>query len=197
MNGKKKALIFLAALALLFVAISAWTAKRTFDERKASEVFTEVDYYSMQEYCDINSEAVMAALKSGKPDKLTALLTAAKSSEGVDKLFEFADWKNADFENAVGMGSGSLSPAPDADGRMDVSERFFVDVDGKRYVLFIESVTSRWGRDNDGVSAVAATSYSHFDELGYAWNAKDDDGTVRAGTLFWPGNQAEGTDPDY
>ena len=196
-NSPTKFIIFLAALAVLFVVITVRTSSKTFQELKAAEKLTEIDYHSMQEYSDENASLVMAALKSGKADKLKVLLTASGSSDGVEALMELADWKNADFENAIGMGAGSLSPGPDSNGRIDMSERFFVDVDGNRYVLLIETVTSRLGRNNEGVSAVSATTYNHFDNLGYAWNGKKDDETVVAGKLFWPDNQAEGENPDY
>ena len=72
---------------------------------------------------------------------------------------------------------------------MDVSERIFVDIDGTRYVLFVETLTSRWGRDNEGISAIAATSFEHFDALDYAWSGEADDQSALAGSLFWTSNQ--------
>ena len=72
-----------------------------------------------------------------------------------------------------------------------------MDAGGTRYVLFVETVTSRWGRTNEGVSSVAVTSFDNFDSLDYEWNGKGKEGTAEAGTLFWPKNQAEGEDPDY
>jgi hypothetical protein len=98
---------------------------------------------------------------------------------------EFADWKKADFENAVSMGAGSLTTAPDENGKMDISERFFVDIGDTRYLLFVETSTSRWGRANDGVSAVAVTTLEHFDELDWDWNGEPDDSSVLAGKLLW------------
>ena len=189
--------LFLAALAVIFVAVTTKTSDKKFEELKAAEQLTEIDYYSMNEYSKLNSSLVMEALKSGKPDKLKALFTADSNVEGVDALMEFADWEKADFDNAIGMGAGSLSPGPDSSGLMDISERFFVDADGRQYVLLIETLTSRLGRNNEGVSAVAVTTYDHFDSMNYAWNGKTDDETLIAGALFWPNNQREGEDPDY
>ena len=187
----RKLLIFVAALAVLFVAVTAITASKTLNEAKANETFTEIDYYSMQEYSDQNVESIMKALKSGSSENLSKLITASDTKEGVDAVLEFADWSNADIENAVGLGAGSLSPEPDANGRMDVSERFFVYAGDSKYVLFIETLTSRWGRNNDGVSAVAVTTFEHFDALDYGWNGESDDYSAVAGSLFWAGNQAE------
>ena len=104
---------------------------------------------------------------------------------GVDALMNFADWKNADFENATSMGAGSLTPAPDENGKMDISERFIVNVGDVKYVLFVETLTSRWGMNNDGVSAAAATTFGHFDGTDYAWNGEGDDQSVLAGSLWW------------
>lgn len=196
-KGTRTLLIFITALAVIFVAVTVWTASGRFKELKAGEQFSEVDYYSMQSYCDENAAAVMSALKSGNSEKLSTLIMGESNEEGAKAVTDFADWKKADFDNITGMGAGSLSPAPDAEGRMDISERFFVDAGGQKYVLLVETVTSRWGRTNDGISAVCVTTYDHFNELDYSWNGKADGMTVSCGALFWPGNQPEGTDPDY
>lgn len=190
-NTTRKLLIFVAALAVLFVAVTAITASKTLNEAKANESFTEIDYYSMQEYSDQNVESIMKALKSGSSENLSKLITASDTKDGVDAVLEFADWSNADIENAVGLGAGSLSPEPDANGRMDVSERFFVYAGDSKYVLFIETLTSRWGRNNDGVSAVSVMTFEHFDALDYGWNGEADDYSAVAGSLFWTGNQPE------
>ena len=75
--------------------------------------------------------------------------------------------------------------AIDENGRMDISERFIVDVGDVKYVLFVETLTSRWGMNNDGVSAAAATTFGHFDGTDYAWNGEGDDQSVLAGSLWW------------
>ena len=196
-KGTKKLAIFGIILAILFVSLVTATAIKTFRDKKAAEQFTEIDYYSMQEYCDKNAQAVFKALKSGKAEKLAKVLTAASSTEGVEAVIVYTDWKKADFENAIGIGAGSLSAKPDANGRIDVSERYFVSVGNAKYVVFVESVTSRWGRNNEGVSSVAVTTYDHFDNLGYAWNGRDDEHSVHAGTLFWVENQPAGVDREY
>ena len=43
---------------------------------------------------------------------------------------------------------------------------------------------------DEGISAVAVTTYSHFDkDLDYNWSGEADDESVLAGELFWKGNQ--------
>lgn len=180
--GGFKIIIFVALVLVLFVGVTVKTANRTYDERVASESFDTLDTYKMQEYCHDNCEAVMDALKSGKVAKLEDLLVKDK---GAQSVMDFADWSNADFKHAVSMGSGSLTVKPNKKGRMDVSERFFVDVGSKKYMLFIETQTSRWGRTNDGVSAVGVTTFAHFDATDYAWNGEDDGESALAGKLLW------------
>lgn len=186
MDKKKKTkqrIIALAVIAVLLLAVTAAiTAHSTYKARRGSEKLDTVDVYKMHEYSEQNSAAVMKALASGGSKKLAELMI---SSEGAEALAEFADWKKADFDNAVSMGSGSLDAEPDEKGSMEVSERFFVDAGGTRYVFFIESSTSRWGRNNDGVSAVAVTTFEHFDELDWNWNGEPDENSVLAGKLLW------------
>ena len=189
MKTKKKnvkLILFFILLLAIFIAIICLVAKQTFSEKKAAESLSEIDYYSMQTYSDANVKMVTDALKAGKPDKLKGKM---KNLEGIDAVMGFADWSNADFKSATHLGAGSLSAKPDANGLMDISERLFVDVDGTRYVLFVETLTSRWGRDNEGISAIGVTTYEHFDALDYAWSGEPDDQSVLAGSLFWTGNQ--------
>ena len=182
-----RVIVFLVAV----LAVSAWlcksTADKVFDELKSKESFDEVDYYSMQEYSDQSSELVFSSLKSGKLDKLKAKMI---SSDGLENVAEFDDWSKADFSHAVGLGAGSLSPAPDENGRMDISERFFVDTEDTKCVFFIETVTSRWGRTYDGISAVSVTTYSYFDAEDYDWSGEESENSACAGELFWIKNQA-------
>ena len=114
----------------------------------------------------------MKALKAGSADKLGALMINPKGAEDVAG---FADWTKADFAEAVSLGAGSLSAAPDKKGMMEIGERFIVSVGEQKYVLYIETLTSRHGMNNEGVSVVAVTTYENFDNLGYAWNGEKDD----------------------
>lgn len=194
MSTKKKnvkIILFFILLLAIFIAVAGFAARQTFNEKKANESLSEIDYYSMQTYSEANVKLVEDALKAGKADKLKGKM---ENTEGIDAVMGFADWSNADFKHASSLGTGSLSAKPDANGLMDVNERLFVDVDGTQYVLFVETLTSRWGRDNEGISAIAVTNYEHFDALDYGWNGEPDDQSVLAGSLFWTGNQ-QSTDP--
>lgn len=177
-----KIIVFLALVIALFVGVTIYDADKTYSERKANETITTVDTYSMNNYCRENAEAVMQALKKGKKADLETLMI---SSKGIKNVMRYADWSKADFKNAVSMGSGSLTKEPDEHGCMDVSERFFVKVGDTKYVFFIETRTSRLGRDNDGVSAIGVTTFSHFDATDYAWNGENDSSSALAGSLFW------------
>lgn len=182
---KRNPLLFIIALlvlAIAFAVIYFSNEDSVYKSRVAEEELTTIDFYSMQEYCSKNAAAVMDALKTGNTKKLETLMI---DPAGADALMSFADWKNADFENATSMGAGSLTPAPDENGKMDISERFIVNVGEVKYVLFVETLTSRWGMNNDGVSAAAATTFGHFDGTDYAWNGEADDQSALAGTLWW------------
>ena len=172
-------LIFLAAV---FALVTVRVSRATYEKRIAEEQLTELDFYSMQEFSEVNSKAVMAALKSGDPEKLKELMPGA---EGIEDVMTFADWSKADFGKARSMGAGSLTEAPDGDGRMDISERFIVEAGDTKYVLFVETLTSRWGRQNDGVTAVAVTTYDHFDAVDFDWLGEAGDYSALAGSLWW------------
>jgi hypothetical protein len=174
-------LVILLLIALIFGLITIGAARSAYNKKVDREKITEPDFYSMQEASAENSSEVFKALKAGSADKLKKLMT---ESTGAEDLIGFADWKEADFDNAVSLGAGSLSTAPDKNGRIDISERFFVSVGEQQYVLYIETITSRHGMINDGVSVVAATTYEHFDELDYAWNGAKDDSSAVAGKSF-------------
>lgn len=174
------ALAVVAAVVLLLTALISGIS--TYKAMRANEKLDNVDVYRMHEFSEQNSAAVMKALASGSGDKLKKIMIDAEGSEAV---MEFADWKKADFDNAVSMGSGSLDPKPDKKGNMEINERFLVDIGKEKYVLFIESATSRWGRNNDGISAVAVTTYEHFDDLDWDWTGEPDDNSVLAGKLLW------------
>ena len=182
---KRSTKILIAALILMLLIlgiVTAKTAKSTYDKNVASESFESPDFYSMQEFCGKNASEVMSALKSGKTEKIEEMMA---NPEGLSDVVAFADWKKADFKNAVSMGAGSLTAKPDEKGRIDISERFFVEIGEEKYVMFIETLTSRYGLQNDGVSAIGVTTYEHFDDLDYAWNGEKDDNSALAGELFW------------
>ena len=180
-NSNTILLIALLLMVAVFAAVTIWMAGSTYKKKVANENITEPDFHSMAEFSEKNSSEVMKALKSGSAEKLGALLTDAAGAENV---IGFADWSKADFDKAVSLGAGSFSTAPDKNGRMDISERFFVDVGEQRYVLYVETLTSRHGMNNEGVTVVGATTYEHFDELNYLWNGNKDDSSAVAGKSF-------------
>ena len=163
MEKKKNNKLLIAALALIavvFVITAVISARSAYNKRIAEEKLTEVDFYSMQQFCGKNASAVMDAIASGKKEKLEKQLPGA---EGIDDVMGFAD------EN----------------GMMDISEKFIVQAGDDKCVLFIETLTSRWGRENEGVSAVGVTTYEHFSDLNYDWSGEPDDMSVLAGKLWW------------
>lgn len=183
-NMKKSSLILLLILitmVLVFTAVTIGIAKSTYKRNVAEEKITEPDFYSMQKFSENNSDEVMKALKAGDAEKFKKLL---RDPSGAEEVMSFAEWKDADLENVVSLGAGSFSAAPDKKGRIDISERFFVNVGEQKYVLYIETLTSRHGMINEGVSLVGVTTYEHFDELDYEWNGDKDDSSAAAGKSF-------------
>lgn len=181
---KKSTIILLAALLLLilvFAVTTVMTARSAYNKKVAGEKITEPDFYAMAAFSADNSKAVIKALRSGSAEKLGSLL---REPEGAEDVTAFADWSTADFDHAVSMGAGSFSAAPDKSGMMDISERFIVSVGEQKYVLYIETLTSRHGMNNEGVSVVGVTTYEHFDETDYDWNGDKDDSSAVAGKSF-------------
>ena len=173
--------IFLLFLAVLFVCVFAFTEVKIFNTRRANESFDQVDFHSMAEFSAKNSEKVIKALRSGNLKKLTKLVG---DEAGAEEVMRFADWRNANFDTALSYGAGSLSTEADKKGRIDVAERIVVQAGETKYMFYIETLTSRWGRKNEGVSAVGVTTYSHYNELDSSWNGEKDDESALAGTLF-------------
>ena len=174
-------LVLALTMALAFVVVMIITARSTYNKKVAEEKITEPDFYAMTEFSNENSKAVLKALKSGKADKLGSLMIDPKGAENV---IAFASWSDADLDNVVSLGAGSFSTAPDEKGMMDISERFIVPVGEQKYVVYIETLTSRHGMKNEGVKQVAVTTYDHFDKLDYGWNGEQDDSSAVAGETF-------------
>ena len=183
-TGKKRnnkgVKIFLLLLAVLFVCSFAFSAFRTFEKRLKSESFDQVDFYSMSGFSAENSEKVIKALESGNLKKLIKLVG---DEAGAEEVMGFADWRNANFDTAVSYGAGSYSTSTDKNGRTDIAERLVVQVGETKYMLYIETLTSRWGRKNEGVDAVAVIPYARYSELD-TWNGEKDEESALAGTLF-------------
>ena len=174
-------IILMLLTALVFVIVAIMSAKSTYNKKVAEEKITEPDFYAMTEFSSQNSKAVMKALKSGSAEKLGSLMIDPKGAEDV---IAFASWGDADMDNAVSLGAGSFSAAPDKKGMIDICERFVVPAGEQKYVLYIETLTSRHGMNNEGVKVVAATTYEHFDQLYYAWNGNADESSAVAGESF-------------
>ena len=174
-------IILLLLTALVFVIVAIISAKNTYNKKVAEEKITEPDFYAMAEFSSENSKAVMKALKSGSAEKLGSLMVDPKGAEDV---ISFADWGEADMDNVVSLGAGSFSAAPDKNGMIDICERFVVPVGEQKYVLYVETLTSRHGMNNEGVKVVAATTYEHFEQLDSGWNGENDDSSAVAGETF-------------
>ena len=174
-------IVLLLLVALVFAVVTLFTSRSTYNKKVANETVTEPDFYSMTEFSSENSKAVLKALKSGSAEKLGSLMI---DPAGAEDVIGFAAWKDADIDNAVSLGAGSFSAAPDKNGMMDISERLFVTVGDQKYVLYIETLTSRHGMRNEGVKEIGATTYEHFDELNYGWNGEQDDSSATAGETF-------------
>lgn len=188
---KKRNIVMLIAVTVILIllfCISASlmygkTREKLSEEEKQGmpETVADLDVYDMNEYCSQNSGRVLEYIKDGNTKGLEKLMI---SSEGLEEVMTYTDWSSADLDNTVSLGTGSLSAAPDANGKMDVNERIFVDTDNGKFVFFIETVTSDQGKTNDGVGAIGVTSYGYFDSVDYEWNGEAGDNSVLAGRLF-------------
>ncbi|MBR2674749.1 MAG: hypothetical protein IKE52_04765 [Mogibacterium sp.] len=183
---KLKLMILTILLLVIFAGTAAFSGIRAYRDRYANEKFDEIDIFSMHEFSRVNSEKALQALKDGNRESLEGIMV---SSAGLEGVMNFAEWGELDIENAVSMGSGSLSAKANDKGMIDVSERFIAEAGGTKYVLFIETLTSRWGRKNEGISAIGVTSFEHFNDIDYNWNGIADKSSALAGELFWQGNQ--------
>ena len=168
-------------MAALFVCAFALSAAKTYKAKTENENFDRVDFYSMADFSAKNSEKVIKALRSGNMKKLTKLVG---DEAGAEEVMGFADWRNANFDTALSYGAGSLSTPADKNGQADVAERIVVQSGETKYMLYIETLTSGWGRRNEGVDAVGVTAYSHYRDLGGGWNGEKDEESALAGTLF-------------
>lgn len=193
-SGTRGLRLFGLLLLALFIFVAIKVGVEAYRYRVSKESFDQTDFYRMQEFSEQNSEKIMKALKSGKTDKLAKLIAGQPD---VSEVMDFADWRNADFDNAVSWGAGSLSTAADEKGYIDIDEKFVVDTGDSKYVLYIETTTSRWGRKNEGVNAVAVCTYAYYDGLEDSWNGEKNDLTALAGTLFRDRNAAaEGSEAE-
>lgn len=180
-------IILLILVATVYISVRGFTfaveyfADKAYQKRVSEEHFTEVDTYKLSVYSEENAEAVLKALKSGDKEALEKLFT-----ESVDAaaLMKYADWSTINDKKTKTLGGGSYMFEPDKSGRMDFGETFWVTTSKGTYVLYIQTVCSRFGKANDGVSAVAATTWEHYDSIDWLWKWQTDKNEVLAGTPY-------------
>lgn len=182
MFKKIPTIILIIVLIAGFVYWTGRTAVKTYKERVNNEQNTELDVYKMQKYAADNAEKVLEALAAEDSDEIAELVPKASN---VDELMEYANWGDLDLENKTSFGTGSFMPKPDKKGKMDVGEQIVLDTGSGKYAIYIQTLTSRYGRTDEGISCIAVTTWKHFDEIDYAWNWQTDSGTLRVGKAFY------------
>lgn len=181
MRNTSKIVVFIILIIGIIIAVTTITARLTYKNKIAEEQFTEPDMYKMQEYSNKNSMGVFQALKDGDRKILGELVI---SNDNFDKLLKYANWDQMDIDKVSSSGAGSMMPKPDKNGRMDVVEMFGVKIGGKKYVVYIQTVVSRWGKANDGVSCIAVTTTKRYEETDGELDWKTDKEVIRAGKMF-------------
>lgn len=157
-------------------------AGRTYEERVASESVKDPDVYKMQNYAHENAELVLKALKKGDVEKIKENM---KNTANLDEFMKYADWDHLDIKGSTSFGTGSFMPKPDSKGRMDVGEQIIIKAGNTKYAVYVQTLTSRCGKINEGITCLAVTTFKHFDEIDYAWHWQTDTGTLRVGKAFY------------
>lgn len=176
------AIILVAALVCGLIYYTGWVAGKTYQERVKSETSKELDVYKMQEYAHENATIVLKSLKKGKTKKI---INNMRRPANLDALMEYADWRHMDVRGSTSFGTGSFMPKPDRRGRMDVGEQIILTAGNKKYALYVQTLVSRYGKINKGITCIAVTTFKHFNELDYAWNWQTDEKTLRTGKAFY------------
>lgn len=176
------AIILIIGLFAGFIYWTGRTAGKTYQERVNNEQNTELDVYKMQKYAADNAEKVLKALKKEDADKIAELVPKAAN---VNELMQYADWGELDINNKTSFGTGSFMPKPNKKGKMDVGEQIILSAGNGRYAIYVQTVTSRYGKIDNGISCIAVTTWKHFDEIDYAWKWITDSGTLRVGKAFY------------
>ena len=174
--------ILIIGLIAGFVYWTGRTAGKTYQERVNNEQNTELDVYKMQKYAVDNTEKVLEALVAGDSDEIAELVPRATN---VKELMEYADWENLDLDKKTSFGTGSFMPKPDKNGKMDVGELITLKTQNGKYVMYVQTVTSRYGIIDDGVSCIAVAKWKHYDDTDYSWDWKTDSETLRVGKAFY------------
>lgn len=175
-------MVLVLSLGVCLVYYTGWVAGKTYRERVESETSKELDVYKMQKYAHENAEIVLKALKKGNTDKIQKNM---RKETDLDSLVRYADWKNLDINGATSFGTGSFMPKPDKRGRMDVGEQIILNAGSGKYALYVQTLTSRYGKINRGITCVAVTTFKHFDEIDYAWKWQTDEKTLKVGKPFY------------
>lgn len=189
MKKKKKKtgdlVLALIVVLVMFIAAMYISAQLTYKYAKTHLYTTEMDWYNVQDYNMKNCNKVFDALKNGGEGLNDIII------EDVDitPLMDYANWENAEFEDIRAFGGGNTSLEPDSKGRIEYGDMWCVTIDGDRYMMYIQSISSRYGRNNDGVSFIAVTHWSHYDNIDWEWDWDDDEHTVTLGTSFKAGEE--------
>ena len=175
-------IVLVAALGVALIYYTGIVAGRTYQERVNSETSKDLDVYKMQKYAHENAEEILKALEKCDAEKLEESINEPSN---VEELINYADWKKLDKKGSTSFGTGSFMPKPDKEGKMDVGEQIILKVGKEKYALYVQTLTSRYGKINDGVTCVAVTTFKHFDEIDYLWLWQSDSKTLRAGKAFY------------
>lgn len=175
-------IVLVVALGGALIYYTGIVAGRTYQERVNSETSKDLDVYKMQNYAHENAEIILKALKKCDAEKLKENINEATN---VEELIDYADWKNLDIKGSTSFGTGSFMPRPDKDGKMDVGEQIILKVGKEKYAFYVQTLTSRYGKINEGITCVAVTTFKHFDEIDYLWLWQSDSKTLRVGKAFY------------
>lgn len=187
MARKKKSntnLIIIIVLIFTLIAsifVVKEVAKRTYEKNVANEHFTEQDTYKMSEFSEENSTKAIKALKKKDVDALKELMI---DDSNVKKLVNYVDWSEINLKKTKTLGGGSYMSEPNSDGKMDFGEMYWVKIDGKKYIMYIQTVCSRYGRGNDGIQAIAVTTDKHYEAIDWEWEWQEDNETMLAGSPY-------------
>lgn len=174
-------LLTLVIVVAIFAFVTGWSANRQYEKRVSEENFTEQDTYKMSVYSEENTNKVIEALKNKDAEGLSSMMIG---NPDVSELLDYVEWQNMAPDKTKTLGGGSYMSEPDSDGRMDFGEAYWLRIDKKTYVMYVQTVCSRYGKANDGVSAVAVTDWDYYDSIDWSWEWQEDKHTVMAGTPY-------------
>lgn len=180
MNKKLDLLKAIMVVILIFVAIMFVTSYATYYFAKANLSTKVLDEFQVQEFSSENCDAVFKALKGGGAGLGDLMDEGTKTR----KLLDYAEWPSADFEDKMSLGGGSFMDGADAEGYYAYEDIWSVYVNDERYIMCIQTVTSRYGRENDGVSCIAISTWDHYLGIDREWDIDNDENTVLIGRPY-------------